>query len=110
FHVSSHAQFILLCVSTGLILWSVSAGKWPRGWPGWFSVEVGLLVLIMAFALFLRLWELNTSIRTLVDEVHFSSGMVILWQRDDVGLMTPMSGLSPFPWVYPYWQTIVVSF
>lgn len=108
-HVPEHAQFLLLCVSAGLIVWSAADGRWPRGWPGWLSAEALLLLAIMGLALFLRLWELNTSIRTLVDEVHFSSGVVELWRRDDIGLMTPMSGLSPFPWIYPYWQTMIVE-
>lgn len=103
-------QFALLCASVFLVMWGVAGVDWLKGW--WrklLTVEALALTGLLVVAFLLRFWELGTTIRTLVDEVHFSSGIVHLWYRDDIGMMTPMTGLSPFPWIYPYWQKHLVA-
>lgn len=119
--VSMDFQFALLCISCTLVVWGLA------GLPGisfrrgkrkkarihhegrWLRWEVLFLAALVALALGLRLWELGTSIRTLVDELHFTSGIMDLRIYGNLGILQPMSGLSPFPWIYPYWQSFVVN-
>ncbi|MBZ0310002.1 MAG: glycosyltransferase family 39 protein, partial [Anaerolineae bacterium] len=66
----------------------------------WLPEKVPLL-LITLLGLILRVWGLDTTIRVLVDEVHYTSAAAAFWHQN-IKLLTPMTEISPFPWLYAY--------
>ena len=45
-----------------------------------------------------------------MDELNFVSGMTNFWKPNHpIGLLTPMDNISPFTWLFPYWQSIFVG-
>lgn len=63
-----------------------------------------LLIAIFMIALGLRLWQLETQIHYLVDELNFIEGVVTLRDQPDVRLLTPFGVVTTFTWAYPYVQ------
>jgi hypothetical protein len=59
--------------------------------------------------LFLRLWNAEGLQRSLLDELHFSDGIVAVEGRPNLQILTPMSGQSPYTWLFPYWQAMAVE-
>ncbi|MBI1278748.1 MAG: phospholipid carrier-dependent glycosyltransferase [Anaerolineaceae bacterium] len=112
---SINVQFVLLVAGTGLIIVgltgvvSASAAtkptqsrleRWKPLWP---------LALITLLALLLRFWHLDLAMRFLVDERSFIDGTYDIRSQGFVGLLQPFSGISAFPYVYPYWQTLSMN-
>ncbi len=62
-----------------------------------------LLALICLFAFALRIWDLEHSLRVLVDEMHFVNGLTKFWYNPAVRLYENV-GQSPFPQFYTYAQ------
>lgn len=110
--VSPHIQMVLLVTGLALVVWGLrgrvapvygaedekadSGGRW-RG--------MALLGAILLLAFGLRYWQLGTAVRYLVDEMN-TVPEVIAFQYPEypVKLLTQMSGISPFPWVFAYGQ------
>jgi hypothetical protein len=106
-HVNVHIQFVLLCVSCALIVIGLSGRqRWQINAPGW---EIALIIGVLFIAFLIRLLQSGDTIRTLVDEVHFTTGIALLRWFPETPLLQPMSGLSPFPWIFPYWQSWTVA-
>jgi 4-amino-4-deoxy-L-arabinose transferase-like glycosyltransferase len=57
----------------------------------------------------LRLVGLGSTIRTLVDEVHWINGIQHLWWHPNDGLLTSGSTFLPTTLVYSYWEASAVS-
>jgi hypothetical protein len=71
----------------------------------WARRGLGAAALaIVVLAAGLRAWNADNAMRVLVDEGHYTAGVRYFGVMEDVKLLTPMSGLSPFTWLYPYWQ------
>ena len=64
---------------------------------------------ILLLAAVLRMWDLGGTVRYLLDELHFSDGTMVVEGKPTLRLLTPMSGQSPFTWLYPYWQSFTVA-
>lgn len=64
---------------------------------------------ILALALFLRVWQNDTSLTYLLDELHYSDAVMALEGRPYQPILTPMSGQAADPWVYPFLVTNTVA-
>jgi hypothetical protein len=119
---SPHLQFLLLITGIVLLIYSLTSNSRSRFSPlslmphpsslGTPSLRTSHLVLstIFLLALFLRLWHNADTIRVLVDELNFVSGMTNFWKPNHpIGLLTPMDNVSPFTWLFPYWQANFVA-
>ncbi|MEO8392772.1 MAG: glycosyltransferase family 39 protein [Chloroflexota bacterium] len=109
--VPSQLQYAMLLI--GILLLGYGLGGMPSLNPRRLKIEWSLalpLLAILALALFLRLWNLEGSQRYLVDELHFSDGIVMLEGRPNQPILRPMSGESPYTWIFPYWQSAAVIF
>lgn len=108
---SVHVQFVILVTGTVLIVIGLTGvvhasatpsiqsrlERWKPLWP---------LALITLLALILRFWHLDLAMRFLVDERSFIDGIYDIRGFSFVGLLQPFSGISAFPYVYPYWQLL----
>jgi 4-amino-4-deoxy-L-arabinose transferase-like glycosyltransferase len=105
--VSTHLQFLFLC--TGVIFITLGAGtaQFSRPHINWRKILP--LAAIMLLALFLRLWQLNTSIRFLVDELAFTTAILNLRANPNTEILLPMEGTAAFPFVFAYWQSLGVE-
>ena len=103
-----NVQFALLALGTALVAWGLAgAPAIPRLRLNWRSLLpiIGLTV----FAFVVRLWELDWSIRVLIDELHVSDGVMALWWNPNTQILTGMSGLAPFTRLYVLWETWIVD-
>jgi LPXTG-motif cell wall-anchored protein len=124
--VSPHIQFVLFCAGILLTGTGLTGGNTStifkkkrvnaktqstqrrqmdskRRWSLFAITGIVLLAFI------LRFWQLNTSLRVLVDELHFMSGILEFWKRGNVELMQGINSISPFARLYPYWQDWTVE-
>jgi Dolichyl-phosphate-mannose-protein mannosyltransferase len=109
--VPTHLQYAMLF--GGVLLLGYGFGGMPSLDPRRLRIEgrtALLLGAILALALFLRLWNGEGAQRYLVDELHFSDGIVMLEGRPNQPILRPMSAESPYTWVFPYWQSAAVIF
>ncbi|NWF70723.1 MAG: glycosyltransferase family 39 protein [Chloroflexi bacterium] len=110
--VHANLQFALLCASFALLVWGLS-GKTSRvPLPAQETTPRavwGALLAITLLALLLRASAPGETIRTLVDEIHFMVGILDLRFEPEIRLLSPMSDISPFTWLYPYWQAGLVA-
>ena len=109
--VPSLLQYLMLLF--GVLLLGYGFGGMPSLDPRRLHIDRSValpLLAILALALFLRLWDLEGTQRYLVDELHFSDGIVMLEGRPNQPILRPMSGESPYTWVFPYWQSAAVFF
>lgn len=105
---SPHLQLFLLALGMGLVVWGLGGGRRAlegvRLSPGWRWTALTLL-LILALAFVVRYWQLGTLVRYLVDEMNTIPEVTAFgWTNKPVKLLTEMSGISPFPWVFAYGQ------
>ncbi len=105
---SPHLQLFLLALGMGLVVWGLGGGRRAldgvRLSPGWRWTALALL-LILALAFVVRCWQLGTLVRYLVDEMNTIPEVTAFgWTNRPVKLLTEMSGISPFPWVFAYGQ------
>lgn len=70
-----------------------------RCWP---------LLALMLLALVLRLWNLEGAVHLYVDETHFADAVTRLWDKPDVQMLTYISPIAAFTWVFPYLQHFVM--
>ncbi len=101
------AQFAVLVLGMTLLAWGLGGAPGLRFRIAWRPLLP--LAAILALALFLRLWQQGVTQRALVDELHFSDGILALERDPAIGLLTPMSTVSPFPWIFPYGQSWAVA-
>jgi len=118
---SPHLQFLLLCAALAFLSIAFRGGvslslRNEKSRPlvvrrgcGLLIPHHSLLIPIVLLALLLRLWHNGDAIRVLVDEMNFLSGMTNFWKPDPIGLLTPMDNISPFTWLFPYWQANFVA-
>lgn len=121
--VSHHIQFALFVAGIALVVVGLSASEFVgtrltagNGLP--INVSVNLfqnrlrtawpIILITLLALVIRFWALGEATRILVDEMHFTGGVASFWGYKPVQLLTPMTNISPFTWLYPYGQSWMV--
>lgn len=109
--MSSHLQFLLFALGIGLVVWGMGGGGAlaARLYPLMGRRELWLATGVVFLAFFLRFWHLQDTMRVLVDELHFMSGILDFWKGDDVALLRSINNLSPFARLYPYWQTWTVE-
>jgi 4-amino-4-deoxy-L-arabinose transferase-like glycosyltransferase len=105
--VSTHVQFLLLCVGVALMMLGAGAARFSMPHIQWRVVLP--LAAIMLLALFLRLWQLNTTIRFLVDELAFTWAILNLRAHPNTEILLPMEGTAAFPFVFAYWQSLGVE-
>lgn len=105
--VSEHVQFALLCGSLTFMVIGVGRVSWPQPRIDWQTVSI--LALIVALGLFVRFWQMETTVRMLVDELFFTKAVFDLNTDPAIGLLTPYSSISAFPYVYPYFQEHTVA-
>ncbi len=114
--VSTHIQFLLMLA--GCLLIGYGLGGAPPIRAGLRAIgrkinqERGTMIVlagIIALAAFLRLWNQENTLRYLIDELHWSDGILSIENTPTLRLITPMSGQSPYSWVFPYWQSWAVA-
>ncbi len=105
--VSTHVQFLLLFFGVILITFGAGAVQFSMPRIKWRAVLP--LAAIMLLALFLRLWQLNTTIRFLVDELSFTTAILNLRANPNAEILLPMEGTAAFPFVFAYWQSLGVE-
>ncbi len=108
---SPHAQMALLAAGCVLVVRgltprlappkpAVTAGPAARPDHGWWLLAA---ILVLAFAV--RFIGLGTFVRYSVDEMNtIPEVLAFTWQPGGVRLLTEMTGISPFPWVFAYFQ------
>ena len=123
-HVSSHGQFALLLVGVVLVVVGLggigekdSTQRSQRSEErkvikikNFDSVPLLLCLFALSFLAFLlRVWNLETGVRVLVDELAFTQAILRFEGDAFVRLFEPISSIGGFPHVYPYLQTHVVG-
>ncbi|MDZ4771225.1 MAG: glycosyltransferase family 39 protein [Chloroflexota bacterium] len=73
----------------------------------WLTAAAVVAVLI--FALVVRLWNQENTLRSLIDELHWSDGIQRVALDPWTPILYPMSGQSPYTFLFPYWQTGAVA-
>ena len=100
--VSTHAQYWLLLGGIAFLTYGLAgAPAFPRSrlkidWRGLLP-----LAAILALALFLRVWNLDGTLRILIDELHWSDAIMAVEGRPTLRLLSPMSAQSPYTWLFP---------
>lgn len=102
-------QLVLLVAGLAAVTIGLGGIGWPRGWRGWPWREIGLLAALTLVALGVRLWQLDVSLRKLIDESHYMLGVMHVWDRDDVRLLQPMPTTASFPYLYAYFEAGTVE-
>ena len=104
-NVSHHIQMACLILSLSLLILGISDNAPLHR----YRLNLSLIaILILAFMV--RMIALNDTLRTLVDEMHFVSGVLRFWHEPDIPILRPMTLVSPFTWIYPYIQTWTITF
>ncbi|MBL8133984.1 MAG: glycosyltransferase family 39 protein [Anaerolineae bacterium] len=67
------------------------------------------VVAILILAAFLRLWNQEGTLRALIDELHWSDGLQRVVLDPWTPILYPMSGVSPYTNLFPYWQAGAVE-
>ncbi len=108
---SPHAQMALLAAGCALVVRGLTprpARTKPAEPPNRQAQPDGgwrLLAAILVLALAVRLVGLGTFVRYSVDEMNtIPEVLAFTWQPEGVRLLTEMNGISPFPWVFAYFQ------
>lgn len=109
--VTSHAQYLLLLAGTALVAYGMAGAPSLRFSRIRFHWRASIpLAAILALALFLRLWNQEGTVRVLIDELHWSDAIMAVEGRPLLRILVPMSGQSPYTWLFPYWQASAVHF
>ncbi len=117
--VSAHGQFALLVVGVVLLVVGLGSPKALREAAGmqgrkvfndFHSASLPLCLFALSlFAFLLRVWNLETGVRVLVDELAFTQAILRFEGDPFVRLFEPISSIGGFPHLYPYLQTHVVG-
>ncbi|HVU10904.1 MAG TPA: glycosyltransferase family 39 protein [Phototrophicaceae bacterium] len=110
--VSSGMQYALMMA--GVLLVGYGFGGAPSLIPRFRRLHIRWTTILpfaalIGLALFLRLWNQDGTIRYLLDELHWSDGIRALESRPFLHILSPMSGESPYSWIFPFWQTYAVA-
>lgn len=100
--VDINIQFGLLCASLLLLVMGAGGGRlvWRRPIINW---RLTLPVIgITLLALGVRFWHLQDSARVLIDEGSFIYATRLIESNPDTALLSPLSSIAAFPYVYPY--------
>jgi 4-amino-4-deoxy-L-arabinose transferase-like glycosyltransferase len=106
--VPTSTQFILLVGGIALIadgMGGASRLRWPDV-PVW---EVLAVAGIFIMALAIRVVGLNDTLRSLVDEVHWITGIQNVQWNPNLPLFKSISTFLPNSLVYSYWQASMVN-
>lgn len=111
-NVSTHAQYWLLVGGIMLVVYGLAGApslRLPRMRTriDWRTVLPLSAILVLALAL--RVWNLEGTLRVLIDELHWSDAIRSVESSPTLHLLSPMSGQSPYTWLFPYWQSGLVS-
>ncbi len=109
-------QFILWLIGLILVTWGMAGARFiPRRHNRLFR-ELGtprrewLLVMGMTILAFvLRVVALEDAVHLYIDETHFINAVNELHNRPDVQLLSPISNLATFTYLYSYFQAISVD-
>ena len=109
---SPEVQTALLAAGIALVVWGLGgrsrASDAPSARRTW-RWEAALLAGLALVALAIRLWDLGSSVRTLVDEGHFAFGITYFWEFPDIRLLEPMATAASFPYIFSYGQSVAVA-
>lgn len=114
---SHHVQLVILCVSLVLLTWGLGSGRSSTGaYAGGCGRtlldrlgEISILLAVTTFAFVLRWWQLGEAVHFFVDEVNFVSAVLEFRTTNHVPLLSPFSGITAFPWLFPYLQSQAVN-
>jgi 4-amino-4-deoxy-L-arabinose transferase-like glycosyltransferase len=101
--VSARLQWLLLWLGIGLIVWGLSGMPRPR-LPRIERWDLLAIVGIFVFALIIRLWGLDTTLRVLLDEMHFVNSARTVEVSPNLRILVPMTGTASYPWLYSLLQ------
>lgn len=99
--------FLLLTGLTLFLLGMIGVQRLSRPTIHWRSAMP--LLVIIAIALFLRVYRLDTLIRWSVDEMHFAIGADNYFGRSPNDLLTTTSNYLPPAMIYSYWNAGTVA-
>jgi len=94
-----------------LFFWAWGMGGMPKlRLPRFNRWTVLPLLAILVFAFGVRAFGLNDTLRSLVDELHFTDGVQRIFWVPDLPMLTSMSGQAPFTWLYAYTEYLTIFF
>ncbi len=96
-----HQRWQVAAFVGGVLLVGLGLGGVPRARAPKLTREAGWVLGITFLGGALRVWQLDL-IRVLVDEAHYTTAALSFLQGERVAVLTPMTGISPFPWLYAY--------
>jgi hypothetical protein len=103
--VNINIQFGMLCASLTLLALGAGGGRlaWKRPVINW---QLALpIVGIVLLAVGVRFWRLQDTARFMIDEGSFIYATYIIEAHPDTPLLSPLSSIAAFPYVYPYLLT-----
>ncbi len=108
--LSIHLQFGLWVAGIGLIVAGLGGLRlqMPR-FSRAGARELAPLLLILLLALSLRLWNLENSVRFLVDELDFTDAILTLETETERPLLKPFNKFGGFSMLYSYVQAHMVN-
>ncbi len=110
-----HLQFALLVTGLALIAAGLSgtghetAPQTHSGLVGFSRSRIAALGLLTLFAFGLRTWQLETSVRFLVDELSFLEAARGALFHVDTKLVQPVDNIAAFPRLITYFQTVSIQ-
>ncbi|MBL8130321.1 MAG: glycosyltransferase family 39 protein [Anaerolineae bacterium] len=112
--LSLAAQIALLCLGAALVAWGLGGGRrrralnpaqqQPIGWR-----EMALLLLILLAALAVRVWQAESALPLLIDELNFLSAASRAVNDSTLRLLFPISDYAPYTWLYSAIQAVGVT-
>lgn len=114
-HLTLGQQLVLFVVGILFITAAFAGFRFSRprrqGRLSFRALVPGLLLLLITLLAFaVRDWQLGTSVRRLIDEINFAHAIVGLrLSNQDLKLLAPFSGITAFPWLFPYVQSVFVT-
>ncbi|HEX2906319.1 MAG TPA: glycosyltransferase family 39 protein [Phototrophicaceae bacterium] len=107
--ISTNAQFGLLGAGIGLLGLGLGGFRLPVRLPAVHQRrEMVVVVVLTILALALRFWQVDTSVRVLVDELHLVLPIQASWSNADIKLLSPFGNITTFSYMFPYWQSLAV--
>ncbi len=107
--VNVNVQIALFIAALALWGWGMGGMPLPR-LPRWSRRAVLPLLAILIFAFLVRAFGLNDTIRSIIDELHFTDGVQRIFWVPDLPMLTSMSGQAPFTWLYAYTEYLAIPF
>jgi hypothetical protein len=101
--ISGHVQFLLLCIGIASLTYGFGGKLLPAERKTMYVV--GMMTVI---ALLLRVVALDSAIHFFIDEANFADGTRIAMAINPP-LLERFSGITAFPWVYPYMESMAAD-